>query len=142
MIMNTDQHVHRISLAKCLGITVIIFIFLGSVYTGLFVSLRRAEILDLQGRWMLYFYNDAFVRQYAVDDQARLLFSNAVAAGDRSFFAGKEGATGKNWFCVYRKPGTMSYRIFRLAEEIENYLKRNLPADTTLGKRRPRVRNL
>ena len=132
----------RFSPARCAIITAAIVVFLGAAYAGLFVSLRRVEILDLQGRWMLYFYSNDYVRQYAVDDQARLLFSNAVAAGDRSFFAGKEGATGKDWFCVYRKPGTAYYRLFRLAEEIENYLKRNRPADTQLGKRRPRARRL
>ncbi len=105
---------------KGLIISASIFILLSGIYIGSYLSLREVKIFDRQGYWIIYFYGDAFVRQYAVDDQAQQLFKKAVKSGDRSFFRGNEGATGQDWFCVYRKPDTKLYRLYRLIEEIEN----------------------
>lgn len=94
-------------------------------YVATYISLRRTETFSLQGEWVIYFYKKAFVRQYALDKRSGLKLMKAIESGDTSFFVGHEGDTGEDWFCVYRKPGTKLFRIFGLAERIENALRFN-----------------
>lgn len=105
---------------KILKIIVSIIVLIIVVYAVSYLSLRKVKTLDRQGNWVIYFYGDAYVRQYAIDKQAQVQFSRAVERGNKPYLVGHEGDEGKNWFCVYRKPNTKIYRIFRLAELIEN----------------------
>lgn len=102
-----------------LAITVILIVG----YVTTYLSLRRTETFSLQGEWVIYFYKKSFVRQYALDKQSRLKLKKAIERGDTSFYVGHEGDVGKDWFCVYRKPGTKIFRIFGLAESIENAIR-------------------
>lgn len=94
-------------------------------YAATYVSLRRTEPFSLQGEWVIYYYKKSFVRQYALDKQSLLKLKKAIKRGDTSFFVGHEGDVGEDWFCVYRKPGTKIFRIFGLAERIENAVRFN-----------------
>ena len=95
------------------------------VYGSAYLYLREAKTFsqNRQGAWVVYLYGESFVRQYALDEPARRLFAHAVKMGDRSFYAGFEGENGPGWFCVYREPGARIYRVFRLAELVENRVR-------------------
>ena len=113
---------------KTIIISVVVVILL-LAYITTYISLRRTETFSLQGEWVIYFYKKSFVRQYALNKQSRLKLMKAIKRGDTSFYAGHEGDVGENWFCVYRKPGTKIYRIFALAENIENAIRFNKDKD-------------
>jgi len=104
-----------------ISIVVVCIILLG--YVSAYLSLRKIKSYDQQGSWVIYFYGKSFVRQYALDKESKMLLKGAIIRGDTSFFVGHEGDVGEDWFCVYRKPNTKYYRIFRLAENIENGIK-------------------
>jgi hypothetical protein len=105
---------------KFLKISTLVLCIILFGYISAFLSLRRTEPFDQQGSWVIYFYGKSFVRQYALDNKSKLSLKNAVIRGDTSFFVGHEGDVGEDWFCVYRKSNTKFYRIFGLAENIEN----------------------
>ena len=119
-----------------------VFVLLAVIYVGSYLSLREVKTFERQGYWIIYLYGDSFVRQYAIDDQAKLLFKRAIDSGDKSFFAGKEGDTGQDWFCVYRKPDTRYYRLFRTIEEIENFIRTTSPNDESGPDRKARPNSL
>lgn len=97
-----------------------VFLSLIFIYAITYLTSRNAVLSADDGIWAVYFYNKSYIRQYALDTSARELFRLTMKTGTRSYLGGYEGDTGTNWFCVYIKPGTAYYRIFRLAEEIEN----------------------
>ena len=108
---------------RFLKISIIVLCIILLAYVSAFLSLRRTEPFDQQGFWVIYYYGKSFVRQYALDNKSKLLLKKAISRGDTSFFVGYEGEVGDDWFCVYRKLNTKFYRIFRLAENIENAIK-------------------
>ena len=103
-------------------ISLFILLVILIVYPVSYLSLRERETLKSGGYWVIYFYQNTYVSQYAIDQRARRQFNYSVTNGDRSFLAGNDGAIGKNWFCVYRKPHSRIFRIYKLAEHIENWL--------------------
>ncbi len=108
---------------KIIKISVLFIFILVIAYITSYLSLRRTETFNQQGSWVIYFYDKSFVRQYALDERSKMSFKNAIERGDTSFFVGHEGDVGEDWFCVYRKSNTKFYRLFGLAEQIENLIK-------------------
>ncbi len=100
----------------------LLFLVFLLIYTGAYLSLRKVDFIGGRDHWAVYFYGDGYVRQYALNKTAILLLKKSVRKGDTSYLADHDGTTGDNWFCVYRKPGTQIYRIFRLAEAVENQI--------------------
>lgn len=109
---------------KSAWILSVIILSLVFLYAAAYLTARKTVLSDDDGMWVVYFYNKSYVRQYALDADARELFKLTMKTGTRSFFGGYEGDTGTDWFCVYIEPGSRYYRIFRLAEEIENLVLR------------------
>ncbi len=94
------------------------------MYTLTYLLSRKVSYFDDDGVWTVYSYDKAYVRQYALDDGARNLFDATMQLGTKDFLGGYPGDTGEYWFCVYVKPGSGHYRVFRLAEAIENMVLR------------------
>ncbi|HKK15309.1 MAG TPA: hypothetical protein VJ981_01280 [Gammaproteobacteria bacterium] len=107
---------------KLVWILSAVFLSIVFIYAVTYLTSRKSvlSVSEDDGTWAVYFYNKSYIRQYALDASARELFRLTMKTGTRSYLGGYEGDTGSNWFCVYIKPGSGYYRIFRLAEETEN----------------------